>query len=448
MPTLVVDSSAQVVLPRLPTLPAGGFTDRQGPLHLLLHPDVPRWAMLNATGLQVAALCDGQHTVDQITETLASRWRLDMELLQSDIFQCLLDLQRAGFFHAGQDNPEDPGWGLQINLTERCNLHCLHCGASGGSRAPDRLSTTTIRNTINRAVDCGATSIDFSGGEPLLRPDCLGLLGDAARRVNVSLATNATLLDGDTAAELVRMGIGLQVSLDGAEATTHDAIRGRGAFDRAWRGIDRLVRLGAGDRLVLNMTMMRSNLAQVPDIISLAAERGVRSVRLVPVQRLGRATRHWDEIAPSLEEMRQVYRQLYSQALTDRVVVNKGFPGLVLDPPVGRMWCRLGKQLVMDARGDLYPCGLLTQRQFRLGNIEQVSLSTALQSERLRQLIALVERRPDEIDECRRCPWRRFCQANCPASIWLGQGSWHAVDGLCDLRRELYGDMFFTRAAV
>ena len=44
----------------------------------------------------------------------------------------------------------------------------------------------------------------------------------------------------------------------------------------------------------------------------------------------------------------------------------------------------------------------------------------------------------DEIEACRSCDWKSFCQAGCPGAIWQEHGTFHATDDLCELRRELY----------
>ena len=89
---------------------------------------------------------------------------------------------------------------------------------------------------------------------------------------------------------------------------------------------------------------------------------------------------------------------------------------------------------------------MLTARRFCLGNVADTSPSEALASERLAALVRLCERRKEEIETCRGCAWRHFCQASCPASIRAETGTWHATDGLCDLRRELYRERIMGRA--
>jgi uncharacterized protein len=128
--------------------------------------------------------------------------------------------------------------------------------------------------------------------------------------------------------------------------------------------------------------------------------------------------------------------------------VSPGLLGLELEPPEEGMWCGLGHTLLVDAQGDIYPCSLLTAPEFCLGNVADTPLAEALASGPLRELIAACERRRDEIEECRGCAWRHFCQGGCPGSVWLSAETWYATDGLCELRRDMFRGLVFERAST
>ncbi|MBU0512437.1 MAG: PqqD family peptide modification chaperone [Chloroflexi bacterium] len=438
-----------------PQVPDGTCHQQRGKTHLLLHPDAPRWVLLNATGLEVAHLCDGQHSISQITAAIAQRWDKDPAVIQRDVVSCLDSLQHSGFLSnslssASQLELPKVGrpWRLYLYLTEQCNLRCRHCAVVHGPRPTHLLNSETIYRLIDQALETGVDGIAFSGGEPLLRDDLPDLLEYSARRVKTLLSTNGMLLDEPTAAALANLGVIVQISLDGATAATHDAIRGGGAFERTWQGIAELQRYDIGDRLALNVTLMRHNIEQMSEIIDLAVEHGVSGVRFTPLQPMGRAAELWSELAPTREQYVQAYRFLYQHSHDDGVVVSPGLLGLELEPPENGLWCGLGRLLLVDSQGDIYPCSMLTTPQFQLGNIADTPLAEALASKKLCGLVMLAERRKDEIEACRACGWRHFCQASCPASIWLQHGNWYATDGLCDLRQELFRDLIFERAEI
>jgi AdoMet-dependent heme synthase len=127
----------------------------------------------------------------------------------------------------------------------------------------------------------------LSGGEPLYRPDIFELASYATQRgLRVALATNGTLVSEEVARAIANSGVRrVSISLDGADAATHDAFRGiPGAFDAALRGFGNLRELGMS--LQVNMTIARHNAHQLPAVLKLAIELGADALHtflLVPV---------------------------------------------------------------------------------------------------------------------------------------------------------------------
>jgi len=424
-----------------PRIPPGIRVERQGEHHLLLHPQAPRWALVNRAGLEVAHLCDGKHTPAEISEAMASLWSLDRATALADVQLCLRSLARAGLLDGlgpCDGSRHKRGWRLHLHLTRRCNLRCRHCAVVDRPGPRDRLSTAGIRSLIDQAVEAGVESIAFGGGEPLLREDGLELVEHSARQVMTLVATNGTLLDDRKAGALAGSGVTVQVSLDGASASTHDAVRGAGSFARTWRGIERLQAREVENRLALNVTLMRPNIQEVPELLALTARRQVSGVRFSGVQPMGRASAIWSELCPEPAEYAEAYRFLYLSQPPDGVAVSNGLAGLEVEPPDKGMWCQLGHILIVDSGGDIYPCSLLTDPRFCLGNVADTPLAKALESPRLQQLVARCEQRKDEIEECRKCAWRQLCQASCPGEVWLRHGTFWSPGEMCDLRRELF----------
>lgn len=133
-----------------------------------------------------------------------------------------------------------------------CNLRCRHCFISC---APDNhsfwfLSRDDVRASLATSVELGVKEYYFTGGEPFMNRDMLGILEDTLEIGPATVLTNGTLLPPRTVAELARIAAGspytleFRVSLDGVTAASNDAIRGEGTFDRAVEAIGRLV--GAG----------------------------------------------------------------------------------------------------------------------------------------------------------------------------------------------------------
>jgi MoaA/NifB/PqqE/SkfB family radical SAM enzyme len=139
---------------------------------------------------------------------------------------------------------------LDIAVTAECPLACAHCyGRAYAAGGRPELSAGEIADIIGQADRMGAVMIQFNGGEPLLRADLEGLVAGVPRgRMCKSVTTSGLGLDEARLGALVKAGLDfLVLSIDHADAGSHDAARGRpGLFDNAVK-MARLARsLGLG----------------------------------------------------------------------------------------------------------------------------------------------------------------------------------------------------------
>jgi MoaA/NifB/PqqE/SkfB family radical SAM enzyme len=106
------------------------------------------------------------------------------------------------------------------------------------------------------------------------------------RGLLVALATNGTLVSPSVAKQISASGIRrVAISLDGADAATHDSFRGLpGSFEAALRGLKNVQETGLSTQI--NTTITRRTVHQLPQILELALQLGVDALHtflLVPV---------------------------------------------------------------------------------------------------------------------------------------------------------------------
>ena len=173
-------------------------------------------------------------------------------------------------------------------VTKGCNLRCIHCRATATElSSPTDLPTRTALNIIDQIAAAANPILVLSGGEPLYRSDIFQLARYATDKgLRVALATNGTLVTKDVARMIVDSRVRrVSISLDGADALTHDSFRGiPGAFEAAVRGLQNLKALGMS--VQINMTIARHNAHQLPDVLQLARNLGADALHtflLVPV---------------------------------------------------------------------------------------------------------------------------------------------------------------------
>lgn len=199
------------------------------------------------------------------------------------------------------------------NFTYKCNLNCRHCYSDSGMLSRHELSTQEALHVVDQIADFGVTSLAFSGGEPLMRKDFLEVAAHAAQSgLYVSLATNGTLLNRENVQRLKRIGLNyVEISLDGANAATHDAFRGQtGAFDRALAGLKNCVEQDVCTCLAVTAT--RNNLSEIPAIFELADQLDVDRFTLFNFVPTGRG-KEIIALDPSPEEREEVLGLLYKK---------------------------------------------------------------------------------------------------------------------------------------
>ena len=203
-------------------------------------------------------------------------------------------------------------------VTKGCNLRCIHCRATATElMSPRDLPTSKALDIISQIADFGNPILVLSGGEPLYRQDIFQLAEYATSRgLRVALATNGTLVTKDVAEKIKNSGIKrVSISLDGADATTHDTFRGiPGAFDAAIYGMRNLQQLGVS--VQINTTIARHNAHQLPDVLTLARHLGADALHtflLVPVG-CGVDIAAEQMVAP--DEYERMLNWFYDQSLT------------------------------------------------------------------------------------------------------------------------------------
>ena len=185
---------------------------------------------------------------------------------------------------AGQCLPRLIFW----EVTKGCNLRCIHCRATATELAsPLDLPTDKALTIIDQLSAFANPILVLSGGAPLSRRDIFQLARYATDKgLRVALATNGTLVTREIAQKIVDAGVKrVSISLDGADAETHDSFRGiPGAFDAAIKGFKNLKELGMP--VQINMTIARHNAAQLPDVLNMVRGLGADALHtflLVPV---------------------------------------------------------------------------------------------------------------------------------------------------------------------
>lgn len=188
--------------------------------------------------------------------------------------------------------------GAHIGIIGRCNFSCLHCYARSGPGLKETLDREQVFRLIADIKRLGVATLYFGGGEPFLHPDLLHMVGRAREAGMLpSISTNGSLLTRKTLLGLVATGFkhNLYVSLDGPNATTNDALRGRGAFSKTALGLKTLCDFEKVQYAV-TMVVTRRNLGASRGLAALSRKMGARFVNLCKVEKDGRGIDNADTL--------------------------------------------------------------------------------------------------------------------------------------------------------
>lgn len=196
-------------------------------------------------------------------------------------------------------------------VTQACDLVCRHCRACAQPRRhPAELDSEMSKRLISQLAEFPKRPmLVITGGDPMKRGDLFRLVEHGvAAGLHVALTPSATpLVTRDAVCRLAAAGLSrLALSLDGADAATHDRFRGvEGSFSHT---LDILgYARDAGLPLQINTTVTRWNVSQIDAFAALMADLDVVLWSVFFVVPVGRATLE-DRIAP--EEYEEVFERL------------------------------------------------------------------------------------------------------------------------------------------
>ena len=311
---------------------------------------------------------------------------------------------------AGLDAPICLTW----ELTYACNLACVHCLSSSGRRDPRELTTAEAEAVIDELERMQVFYVNIGGGEPTIRPDFFHLVDYAVDHgVGVKFSTNGSRIDADVARRLAGSDyIDIQISIDGADAATNDAVRGDGSFATAIEAMEHLAAADFGE-FKISVVMTRHNVGQLDEFQALADRYGAQ-LRLTRLRPSGRGVDSWDELHLLPEQQTELYHWLLDrpETLTGdsffhlNALGPENLPGLNLCG-AGRVVC------LIDPVGDVYACPFVQHEEFLAGNVRDVGGFTQIwrESDLFTEL-----REPQSAGACASCGEFDACQGGCMAA--------------------------------
>lgn len=212
--------------------------------------------------------------------------------------------------------PIHPVW----EMTSACNLRCEQCHASSGRARPNELDTAEGKRLLDSIAGIDEfRMLALGGGEPLVRPDIFELVAYARNLgIELSIATNGTLLTPDMAREFKKMGVAnIAVGLNANDKSIHEGItRVPGSFEKSKQAIYATAEMGMN--LQINTTVMKENREAIPGLLDFASEVNAQIVLLYQLVPEGRGV---EEMELSLREYKTLTDMVADHQRTNRAII-------------------------------------------------------------------------------------------------------------------------------
>jgi SynChlorMet cassette radical SAM/SPASM protein ScmF len=337
---------------------------------------------------------------------------------------------------------------LYFYLTEGCNLACRHCWLSPKlDPTGDKYAILPIelfKTAIREAKPLGLNSVKLTGGEPLLHPHFTTML-EITRQEELALTieTNGVLCTPEIAEEIAKsLNRFVSVSMDGADATTHEWVRGvRGSFELARQAVSNLVAVGISPQIIFSV--MPCNVGQVDTVVRMAEDLGASSVKFNIIQPIARGERlHKNDEALSIEALIKLGRHVEMELAKNTELT------LFFDYPMAfRTLSRIASGDGCGVCGIIGILGVIASGHYALcgigGHISELVLGKAgidrlenvwVENPTLNELRSGL---PDGLDGvCRRCLMKHRCLGSCIAQNYYRTGSFWGPYWFCEQAEE------------
>jgi len=219
-----------------------------------------------------------------------------------------------------------------------CNLWCTHCfiSCSPENHKFGFMSRASVKKYLDESVSLGVKEYYFTGGEPFMNRDMLGILQDTLAIGPATVLTNGILVAERIAEKLKKIGensiysLEIRVSIDGFTAAANDRIRGAGSFDKAIRGVKNLVESGFLPIITTAQTWEDSETQRVVQgFVELMKSIGYSRprIKVIPPLRIGREkirSRGYDRYEFITKEMMTDFDSSVLQCTRGRLATDDG----------------------------------------------------------------------------------------------------------------------------
>lgn len=320
---------------------------------------------------------------------------------------------------------------VTLFLTNKCNLRCIYCYASGGEKAgttiPRKVAKSAIDLIINNALSKNQKSVGVGfhgGGEPTIAwktlVECVeyarGRSSEQGLQLNLSIATNG-IISAKKLRWIMDNFTSLNLSLDGTEEVQNyhrPLANGGGSFKRV---IATVIRMNERNfPYGIRATVTAKSVARLDECVEfLASTCKAKSIHLEPTFTCGRCL-YTGVQAPGHDEFISGYRK--AQKTAEKVGISIFYSGARLNT-ITSMFCKAsGDSFCVTPQSDVTSCYEVCSKEdprsevFFYGKYDQAKGTYIFNEDKLTYLRS---RTVNNIPHCEDCFCKYHCAGDCLA---------------------------------
>lgn len=247
-----------------------------------------------------------------------------------------------------------------VDITSRCNFRCKHCYKHLNQASEDISPEALIYFLRTNDGFLQTKMITLTGGETLLYP-CLEELLDELGKYKVRLNTNGYYLDKYVPLLTKYPNVDIAVSLDGYDEKSYETIRNSDSFNLITSNI--LKANQAGLKVHIHAVATTATIGQWKRFIDCGEKLGV-SIMIRPMIYTGEERQK--ALALGYSQMKAWMDEVHKDGLE----CYTGGHDVLIEQSCGLVRGHLPGTLVIDQKGNMYPCPFLRYDRFFLGRIE------------------------------------------------------------------------------
>jgi radical SAM protein with 4Fe4S-binding SPASM domain len=414
------------ILNKKPSVGEKIFQDVRNGKVLLLDPEQPNWVVISEPLSEIILSCNGTKSVQNIVNEVSKKYNKDYS---EKIISCFQKLYKLNFFIDANVKISEQSKTLDclyFNLTKKCNLKCVYCYANAGSINLNESTLNFWKNLVDQFSEYNPNGkVVLTGGEPTLVNYFWDIVEYIkSKKLKITLITNGTIIKSSDILKCKDCFDEIEISIDSLTEKINKLTRDENSSIKTINFINALIQNGIKPTIMIVVT--KSNKDYLNEFVKEYKESA--NLRFQPLYKMGRG-KNLDNISITGDEYYNIFESQNIRSMKHDIVYKRN---------TKHFWCGMGKNVLsIESNGIVYPCQLMHNDSFQLGDLKKESLYEIWNNSPYKN------NNIDMIEGCKECEVKYICSAPCRARAFYTSGNIYAKDPLCPdfIKRSIFDNL-------